>query len=278
MTPMQILRASPRLPRLRPFIQALWASEPEPGAKPSPGAREHVLPTGAMHLVFRLSGPPLLVLDGPEDLVGQRVGHALVGGARDRFYLRDVSQPTASVGALLNPGAAHALLGVPGDELSGRHTALDSLWGSDSNLALERLQEVQGLEARLDAFETLMAQRLVASFHGLHPAVARSLAPLRTGLLRVSEVARQSGHSHRHFISLFRAATGLAPKVFARVHRMDRVLGLATNPSLDWADIALEAGFADQSHLAREFGEIAGLSPQAWRMRAPTSAPRHVPR
>ena len=275
---MQLLRERPRLPRLRPFVQMLWASAPEPGEPPRPGAREHVLPTGAMHLVFRLSGPPLRIFNGLDDVAGHSVGHALVGGARERFYVRDVSQPCASVGALLHPGVALPLLGAPEDALAGGHFALDALWGLQAGLALERLQEAPSLESRLDVFEALLLQRLGDRLHGLHPAVAQSLAPLRLGARPVRELASLGGYSHKRFIALFRGATGLAPKTYARVHRLGRVLGLAADPALGWADIAHEAGFADQSHLTREFGEIAGLSPRAWRLAAAGGAPRHVPR
>ena len=275
---MQLMRAPVRSARLRPFVQALWASEPGPGATARPGAREHVLPTGAMHLVFRLSGPPLRLFSDAHDLDGQGVGHALVGGPRERFYVRDVSQPCASVGALLRPGVALPLFDAPEDALAGRHTPLADLWGASAPLALARLQETSDLEARLDVFEALLLDRLADSFHGLHPAVAEALAPLRMGALQVRELAAHSGYSHRRFIELFRGATGLAPKAYARVHRLDRVLDLAADAKLGWAEIAHEAGFADQSHLAREFGEIAGLSPQAWRRAAVAGAPRHVPR
>jgi len=278
MAAMQRMRELPRLARLRPFVQALWASTPEPGAVARPLAREHVLPTGAMHLVFRLSGPPLRLFDGPDDLSGRSVGHALVGGPRDRFYVRDVSQPGASVGALLRPGVALGLLGAPEDALAGHHADLEALWGLRAGLALERLQEARDLDTRLDVFEALLVERLGDCFHGLHPAVARSLAPLSAGVLPVRELAQQSGYSHRRFIDLVRGATGLAPKSYARVHRLSRVLGLAADPSRAWADIAHEAGFADQSHLTREFGEMAGLSPEAWRRAASADAPRHVPR
>ena len=41
-------------------------------------------------------------------------------------------------------------------------------------------------------------------------------------------------------------------------------------------ELALEAGYSDQSHFNRDFLEIAGMTPQAYRRAAPTS-PHHVP-
>jgi hypothetical protein len=123
------LMRPPSSPRLRPFVQTLWATVPNEAAPPHPSGREHVLPTGAMHLVFRLSGPPLRIFADAQDRLGSTVGHAIVGGARSSFHARDVSQPTASVGALLHPGVALPLFGAPEGALAARHTPLDALWG-----------------------------------------------------------------------------------------------------------------------------------------------------
>ena len=272
------LMRPPSSPRLRPFVQTLWATVPNEAAPAHPSGREHVLPTGAMHLVFRLSGPPLRIFADAQDRLGSTVGHAIVGGARSSFHARDVSQPTASVGALLHPGVALPLFGAPEGVLAARHTPLDALWGLQAGLALERLQAAGSLAGQLDLFEALLLDRLGGCFHGLHPAVAQALAPLMHGTLTVAEVAARSGLSHRRFIERFRGATGLAPKEYAGLHRLDRVLALAAaRPQLGWAQIAVETGYSDQAHLTHAFTAFAGLSPQAWRRASPASA-RHVPR
>lgn len=274
---MQLIRP-PASPRLRAFVQTVWASQPAPEALPRAGAREHVLPTGAMHLVFRLSGPPLRVYADSADAMGSSVGHAIVGGARSRFYVRDVSTPTRSVGALLRPGAARVLFGAPEDVLAGRHTPLDALWGARAGDALARLHDAPSPGLQLALLEQLLLEQLGACIHGMHPAVAQALAPLAAGGTPVSTLAARSGLSHRRFIDLVRGATGLAPKEFARVQRLGQVLALAADPTRDWAEVAVDAGFFDQAHLTREFGAMAGLSPQAWRRAAAPATPRHVPR
>jgi AraC-like DNA-binding protein len=262
-------------PRLRPFVRSLWAAVPAgPASSPGP-LREHVLPTGDMHLVLRLSGPPLRLFAGAADLAGHTVGHAIVGGARSVFYARDVSVPTRSVGAQLRPGAARALFGLPADALAERHTPLEALWGDAAvRQTLERVQEAGGPEAQLSVFEALLAQRLAPQPQAMHPAVA--LAGLGSGL-PVRTLVHASGYSHRRFITLFREAAGLAPKQWQRVQRLQQVMAAEPGRSeRPWVDVALEAGYSDQSHFNREFLEIAGLTPQAYRRAAP-GAPNHVP-
>src|SRR5262245_43885762 len=102
------MRREPRA-QLRPFVETLWAMD-ETADRPSGTARrEHVLPTGLMHLVFRLSDDPLRLFHGAEDRSGETIGDAIVGGARASFYVREFSRPLCSVGAQLRPGAAQAL-------------------------------------------------------------------------------------------------------------------------------------------------------------------------
>jgi transcriptional regulator GlxA family with amidase domain len=112
--------------------------------------------------------------------------------------------------------------------------------------------------------------------HHLHPAVANALDRFALGPRPVHEVVRGSGYSHRHFIAMFRRAVGLPPKTWCRVQRLQRALVLASaDPIAPWAELALQAGYSDQAHLSREFNELAGLAPQAYRRSAPAS-PNHV--
>jgi AraC-like DNA-binding protein len=256
-------------------VRNVWAFD-SGGAPASPGGGlERVLPTGMMHVVIRLSPEPLTLFDDDTGANPRVVGHCLVGGARSTSYVRDVSAPSRSVGAQLHPGAASLLLGVPAGELAERHTPLDDLWGADAGRARERLAHAGSLEAELELFESMLAARL-PRVRSLHPAVADALARFDEEA-RVADVVARSGYSHRAFISLFRGAVGLTPKVFCRVRRLERATRLITSGSAaNLADVALAAGYADQAHCAREFAEIAGVSPARYRDLAPASA-NHVP-
>jgi AraC-like DNA-binding protein len=82
--------------------------------------------------------------------------------------------------------------------------------------------------------------------------------------------------SHRHFIARFAEAVGLTPKRFARLVRFGRVLRrLEKRPETDLAEIAFDAGYADQAHFNRDFRTFSGISPGEYRKRG--GAGRHVP-
>jgi AraC-like DNA-binding protein len=276
------------IPPLRPFVRLLWATGEGGGAIGATVARERVLPTGAVHVVFRTE--PLRIFDGEDDLAGRLVGcvgadgvdtarvrtlgGALVGGPRATYYVRDAAPAGSGVGALLHPGAAPLLLGVPADELAGRHVDLDGLWGAAAVAeARERVLAPASPEARLAAFEAVLRARLPV-VRGVHPAIAAALDQLREHA-DIGGAVERSGYSHRRFLTLFREAVGLTPRDYCRVQRFQRAVAMATRAA-SLASVAYDAGYADQPHLTREFRAIAGVSPGEYRALAPSS-PNHVP-
>lgn len=261
-------------PPLRPFVSLLWASSDADQVAPPTVERERVLPTGSMHLVFRLSAEPLRLFDDANAGVGYDAGHAIVGGARFSCYVRGVATGSRSVGAMLRPGASLPLFGVSAAELAGRHTRLDELWGSDAEAIRERLVALPSLEAQLDYFEAVLLQRM-PRVRGLHPAIAEALESISEGS-DVRAIVSNSGYSHRHFIALFEGAVGLTPKRYARVLRFrNAVARLAADPGIALAELALAEGYGDQAHFNRDFREMAGISPTEYRGAAPRF-PHHV--
>lgn len=257
---------------LRLFVKLLWFSDSP--ARPDGAGRERVLPTGGMHVVLRLTRDPLRVYRDAHDTDGDLVGTSVIGGARAGFYVRDVSRPSCSVGALLRPGGALPLLGAPADAFAERHTDLEQVWGREVDGMAERLLALSDPHERLAAFEALLQSR-VPRVRALHPAVAHAIARFDEGAWDVGATIRESGYSHRHFVTLFREAAGLTPKRYCRVLRLQHVIGRLQR-GLGPAEVALESGFADQAHLTRELRALSGVTPGQWVRLAPRHT-HHVP-
>lgn len=254
---------APRHPALRPLVQRLWAG------LGSAGGREWVLPTGTPHLVLRLDDAPLRIFEASVG-EGAVVGNAVLGGPRDHPYLRALA-PVASVGAQLHPGAAPLLLGLPADEIAGRHLSLVELWGREVELLREHLAEAPR-ERRIDLFEAFLLRRLRPG--GIDP-VARFALDFLARTPDVGAAARATGYSHRHFLERFRRSVGLLPSTHLRILRFQRAIQLHARGTGRWAEIAHAAGYADQAHLSREFGKLAGMPPAAYAARM-RRHPNHV--
>lgn len=266
-----MIHRAPRHPALRPLVSTLWATA---GGAATAG-REWVLPTGSMHLAIRLGRRGLRLFESAVDPVGRTMGSAVVGGARAAPYLRDVSSAPPSLGAQLLPGAARLLFGVTAEELAGRHTDLGELWGSAAVAELqERLSAAGTLPARLELFEDLLVARLCGETR-VSPLVSWAIEGIDRGRA-IGELAAESGRSHRHFLALFRREVGLAPSTWCRIHRFQRAVELLGSGGPTLAEVALAAGYADQSHLNREFRALAGTTPRTYRLLGPRQA-NHLP-
>ncbi len=97
-------------------------------------------------------------------------------------------------------------------------------------------------------------------------AVLRAVELMRrrlTDALTLEELAGVSGMSPFHFARQFKIATGHPPHDYLVRLRVDRAQELIRQHARAWtlAAIANESGFADQSHMARHFKRVLGVTP-----------------
>jgi AraC-like DNA-binding protein len=81
----------------------------------------------------------------------------------------------------------------------------------------------------------------------------------------VTEISSRLGYSPSHFFRMFRRSFGTTPHAYVMRRRVAMAQQLLTRTDLGLVDIALKAGFCDQSHLSRSFRRFAGLPPRAYR-------------
>jgi AraC-like DNA-binding protein len=156
-----------------------------------------------------------------------------------------------AVGLLVRPEALHALLGAPGGRLVNRQLTLDGPGWAAVAAAVQAAADDDGRLAPLfDALRQAVAgperaqarrllQRLAQAVQGPLDAACRDLAISRRQLER-----------------LCRAHFGMAPKQFQTIARLQQALQGAARSA--GADLALQAGYYDQSHLARDLRRLAG--------------------
>ena len=104
----------------------------------------------------------------------------------------------------------------------------------------------------------------VAAARPLDPLVRAAVAGLiaTNGEMEIGELARGVNLSLRQLERRFGAAVGLVPKQFARIRRMRSALAHLLGPTArTWSEVAADFGYADHSHLVRDFAQLAGVTP-----------------
>jgi AraC-like DNA-binding protein len=244
-------------PPLAKFVDSFWLYE---GYEPEPKT-ERILPTGTLELVINLRQNELRFHDAEHPENSSRFTGAVVSGAHGRSF--EPSSEAFIIGVHFKPGGAFPFLGLPAGELADTHVDLELLWGPSTGRLRERLCEARTSAERFQLLEQALLRR---QCHGVekHYAVSAALEMFwkNQGGPTVREAAKYLGLSQRRLIQVFKAEVGLTPKLFSRIQRFQQTRTLIQqNPSPDWAALALDLGYFDQSHLIREFLEFSALSP-----------------
>jgi AraC-like DNA-binding protein len=170
----------------------------------------------------------------------------------------------AAVGAFLRPGRLSHIARMPASEVTDLIVPIDDVWGRSASRLSERLVLLDE-RTRLDLLErTLLAhltepreRRRTVDVRGLAACVVR-----RRGRISVDALATAAGVSRQQLTRTFRERVGVTPKLYCRLARFQSALAyVRPGDSIDWARVALEAGYADQSHMIAEFRQFSSLTP-----------------
>ncbi|HEY3501125.1 MAG TPA: helix-turn-helix transcriptional regulator [Polyangiaceae bacterium] len=239
-------RNSAPVPVLADRIDAFWEH--------SGGAREHrILPDGCMDFVFDL----------------EHGGAWLVGAMSAAEIVQ--ARPGTLFGVRFLPGAAAAYVSEAANAFVDERIDLaDVTARAASNLA-ERVATAPHRRAR----EGVIIQFLLDAASRLRaPDVrvrrAASLIARARGDIAMREVAAAANVGERQLERLFHSHVGIAPKHYARIARLEHACRLLAESPRPQAELAAHAGYADESHLLRDFRDLAGATPAAIR------AERHV--
>ena len=262
-------------PPLGGFVERLWHLSDAPVH-----SRERILPGGTVELVINLQEDEIRIYDPERPECCRRFSGAVVSGVYGKPFVIDTREHASMLGVHFRPGGAFPIFQMPVSELRDTHVDLETLWGAMAVELRERLCELKSLSGGFQLLEETLVNRISFSPR-FHPAVRFALDAFRHANpnLAVGHIAGQSGFSQRRFIEVFKQEVGMSPKLFDRVRRFQQALALAQGQSRpDWAQLALECGYCDQSHFINEFRCFSGLRPAQYvRQRSKRVLPNHVP-
>lgn len=185
-------------------------------------------------------------------------------GPRTEAIEVPVHQGDYFAGIRFQPGAAQATFGIEGDRTTGYVGPLDVLvpdLAAQLSTALEGATDKRQVSNAL----TVFLGELSCDSRAVDPILLAANREISTvaGALEVTTLADRLHVTPRSLQRLFKRWIGLTPK---QVIRLQRFRSSATNLIRErpdsWAQVAAEGGFADQSHLIREFTDLGGSSPK----------------
>ena len=187
---------------------------------------------------------------------------AWIAGLDDRPELVETGGRQAALEVKLTPLGAFRLCGLPLRELTGEIVALDEVFGKAGRVLAQRIAVAPDWSLRFDLLDAFLVGRFAAGM-AAHPLVEEAWLRLcqTAGRTAIGTLGPELGASRRHLSALFTEQVGLGPKTAARLLRFEHLRGRLREDPQRWAEIAYDCGYYDQSHMNREFRELAGTTP-----------------
>lgn len=224
--------------------------------------RERVFPNGGVELLLQLDDRYRDIGQGG---AGLTPATCVTGVHTGSFVIEAPPRPCRVIGIRLHPPAAWALLGHPMSELSDSTTDLELLVGRRVTELAERCHGMANGVQRVRCVVAWLAERLFdeRAARAVDPVVRHvSESIVRTGgRASIGSLRRETGVAAAPLADRFRREVGVTPKRYARIHRFRRALALLAAPAPRLAEVALSAGYYDQSHMNADFRRMAGLTP-----------------
>lgn len=185
--------------------------------------------------------------------VGPLPAAALIGpSTRPSRYLHQGA--VQAVGLLIRPEALPVLLGAPAGRLVNAQVDLAGVAGPGWAALRAAVQASADDDARLAVLFNALRGAVAVPAPDQQRALLQRLAQALQGPL--DRACRDLATNRRQLERLCRAHFGMAPKQFQTIARLQQALHGAAHTG--GADLALQAGYYDQSHLARDLRRLAG--------------------
>lgn len=225
---------------LLPFISHYWMScDGESVAHP-------ILPGCCIDVVFE---------------IGPTVGSRVYGAATQKSSCA-ISFASHYLGICFLPGQSRHFLKCPAVHFTDNSVEVSALAG----LRGESLADDIGFKAVFEGLDRALSTWLARqplSIDWIDQAL--DILDCRHGNIRIETLVTDIGLSRRQVERRFLDAVGVSPKTYARIRRWEQaLLLLRTQPTLPLAAIALDSGYADQSHMNRDFQRLTGESPKSF--------------
>ena len=164
---------------------------------------------------------------------------------------------------VFNPGGLFRLTGIPSQQLTNQYIDAHAVFSKEIQYVNEKINECGSYAQMILVVESFLLHELKRRsliVHSIDTVTTRLFSTPQ--LPTVDALAKYACQSTRNFERHFKERMGVSPKYFLKVMRFENAFRMKNkNPHWDWLSIALSCGYYDYQHLARDYRDLTGLTP-----------------
>lgn len=210
-----------------------------------------VIPDGCMDLLFRY----------------EKTG---VAKTLEGYHLKKVVIPIKQIGSAFGvrfvPGGLANIVSVQSSELIGEEVPMTDFFKKAS--LLERMDDLQDFSRRIEVISRYLLNRIHKSYGAadvVRYCTDRIIAS--RGSVHIGALSEETGYSVRYLRILYHQHVGISPKELCEIIQFQNsyfqfVHLQKENRKFSLCDLAVSAGYYDQSHMNKCYHKMVGTLPQ----------------
>ncbi len=231
------------------------------------GAADHgfrMLSEATVDILIPLEGRTVVAAN-QSNLKVVAAAEPLLIGPQKSFNLYDTSMCSRAFGIVFAPGGAARFIGPQAGRLTNCILPARDVLGPRLRILHDRLREESDPGVMFQIAEAYLRTHYTPDLK-YAAEIDYAISAIRDGKTAhtslVDFAERTIGFSHKHFVELFSRHVGLTPKRYQQISHFNSVLRRCrTSPHLTWRELSTLFGYADPSHLSKDFHRFAGMTP-----------------
>jgi AraC-like DNA-binding protein len=262
-------------PQLRPFVKEYmllhfeFDSRQLPPVKPFPVRPQQTL-------VFYLKGG--INAFNPETGLCKRFPKIAINGSQVRRFDFHLAHSQMMLSVDFQPSGLSKFLQMPlNEEFIDERIDAEALLNPEIGQVYEQMLNAESYSQIIEIVEAYLWRR-IQRYNIVFQKIDQInlLIAQQPTAYSIEQLADFACLSVSQFERRFKNQMGVSPKLFARINRFYEAFTLKDqNPSLDWLSIALQTGYNDYQHLAKDFKQFAGATPNSL-LQAQATAPERI--
>jgi AraC-like DNA-binding protein len=224
---------------------------------------ERVIPTGHVFILFELDGFTRHTYDNETLKPNNSYQKVWISGMHQNYISISAHQKSEMLVIQFKPYGAYPFFHFPTCSLNERVVHTQDLFKNELlDLQLSILNEKQ-LENKFLHVEQWLYQRFQQIKTPPSELITLIESLQKNSKDNMKNLIEEYSKSQKHLIDQIKKYAGLTPKYLQRIFRFNELLqNIHKNDKIEWAHVALDCGYSDQSHFIKEFKHFCGINPK----------------
>jgi len=224
---------------------------------------DRFLPDGNVQIIFDLTDYPKYIYDNETLKEIQSCRNVWFSGFRTEPISIPSGRESEMIIVQFKKGKASPFLSEPMHALTNYVVDAELVLKNEILDLRNRIKEATSIENKFTLLENNLLRYYRSSLEEnpfVKYVINRIIA--KPNKISLKEVADDAGYSQKHIIKIFKKNVGTTPKEFLKIIRFQKAIEeIELRKEVNWASLAFDCGFYDQSHFIANFKTFSGFTP-----------------